>query len=77
MAKCGFGYLPNFLSSRQNGLLQLEGDTGKDLIPREKNISFLKSTRCYDSGTYFRKWLTSVSNKRKLLVKNTVLMLNQ
>ena len=41
--------VPNSLSGRQNGLVQLESDMGKELIPRAKNESSLKSTRCCDS----------------------------
>ena len=38
---------------------------GNKLIPRVKNIFYLKSTIFLWQGTYYRLWLTSVPNKCK------------
>lgn len=47
--------VPNSLSGGQNGLVQLKSTMGKKLLPRVKNISYLKSTSFYGHRTYLRR----------------------
>lgn len=58
--------VPNSLNGRQKDLFQLGSNLGKAGIPMGKNISYLKSTLYYDSRTYQRWCLSSVSDKSEL-----------